>query len=75
MRMIYKLRYGEKKNVLDNLSTEQMEQYDKIYKEKLENELYSTVTDNAIQYFLQKGGRKTRKKVKFSKKKDIVFIE
>lgn len=75
MRMIYKLRYGEKKNVLDNLPTEQMEQYDKIYKEKLENELYSTVTDNAIQYFLQKGGRKTRKKVKFSKKKDIVFIE
>ena len=71
MRMIYKLRYGEKKNVLDNLPTEQMEQYDKIYKEKLENELYSTVTDNAIQYFLQKGGRKTRKKVKFSLKRKI----
>lgn len=75
MRMIYKLRYGEKKNVLDNLPTEQMEQYDKIYKEKLENELYSIVANNTIQYFPQTGGRKTRKKVKFSKKKYIVFIE
>ena len=42
----------------------------------LENELYEIVSGNAIQFFDQKGGRKTRrKKVKFSRKNNIVFIE
>ena len=53
----------------------QMDQMDQIKKEKLENELYSIVANNAVQYFTKKGGNKTRKKVKFSKKKNIVFIE
>ena len=71
----YQSRFVYNKQLLDNLSTEQMDQYEKVNKDKVENELYYTISDNAVKYFPQNGGRKTRKKVKFAKKNNIVFIE
>ena len=71
----YQSRFVYNKQLLDDLSTEQIDQYEKINKDKAENELYAIIANNAVQYFQQKGGRKTRKKVKFAKKNNIVFIE
>lgn len=69
------LRFVDKSKQLDNLPMKQMDQLEQVKKEKLENELYSIVANNAVQYFTKKGGNKTRKKVKFAKKHNIVFIE
>ena len=72
---IYQIRFVEKTKLLNTLSSDQLDQMEKIKKETMENELYSVIANNAVQYFIQTGGRKTRKKVKFAKKKNIVFIE
>lgn len=72
---IYRIRFVEKTKILNTLSSDQLDQMEKIKKETMENELYSVIANNAVQYFIQTGGRKTRKKVKFAKKKNIVFIE
>ena len=72
---LHNLRFIEKTKQLDNMPVKQMDKIDQVKKEKLENELYSIVANNTVKYFAQRGGRKTRKKVKFSKKNDIMFIE
>lgn len=76
---IHKLRFIEKSKQLENISVKHMDKMDQLKKEKLEEELYSIVANNTIEYFdekgAKKGGRKTRKKVQFAKKKNIIFIE
>ena len=72
---IHNLRFVDKSKQLDNLPMKQMDQMDQIKTDQIENELYSIIANNAVQYFTKKGGNKTRKKVKFSKKNNIVFIE
>jgi hypothetical protein len=72
---VHNLRFIEKTKQLENIPVKQMDKIDQVKKEKLENELYSIVANNTVKYFAQKGGRNTRKKVKFSKKNNIVFIE
>ena len=72
---IHNLRFVDKSKQLDNLPMKQMDQMDQIKTDQIENELYSIIANNAVQYFTKKGGNKTRKKVKFAKKNNIVFIE
>ena len=72
---VHNLRFIEKSKQLENMPVKDMDKIEQVKKEKLENELYFIVANNAVQYFTKKGGRKTRKKVKFSKKNNIVFIE
>lgn len=74
-KIVYKSRYSDNKKLLESLPTDQMNQYDKIQRDKLDNELYHIVSNNAILFYSQQGGRKTRKKVKFARKKNIIFIE
>jgi len=72
---VHNLRFMEKTKQLQNIPVKQMDKMDQVKKEQIENELYSIVANNTVKYFTQRGGRKTRKKVKFSKKNNIVFIE
>jgi len=72
---VHNLRFIEKTKQLENMPVKQMDKIDQVKKEQIENELYSIVANNTVKYFAQKGGRKTRKKVKFAKKNNIVFIE
>lgn len=72
---VHNLRFIEKTTQLDNMPVKQMDKMDQVKKEQIENELYYIVANNTVKYFAQKGGRKTRKKVKFAKKNNIVFIE
>ena len=72
---VHNLRFIEKTKQLENMPVKQMDKMDQVKKEQIENELYSIVANNTVKYFAQRGGRKTRKKVKFSKKNDIMFIE
>ena len=72
---VHNLRFIEKTKQVENIPVKQMDKMDQVKKEQIENELYSIVANNTVKYFAQKGGRKTRKKVKFAKKNNIVFIE
>ena len=72
---VHNLRFIEKTKQVENMPVKQMDKMDQVKKEQIENELYSIVANNTVKYFAQKGGRKTRKKVKFAKKNNIVFIE
>ena len=72
---VHNLRFIDQTKQLENMPVKQMNKMDQVKKEQIENELYSIVANNTVKYFTQKGGRTTRKKVKFAKKNNIMFIE